>query len=46
MALCKTAIVGLRVHVGCDFSKPGCPLLQNGTIGFGENTNGKALDKS
>lgn len=46
MALCKSAIVGLRVHVGCDFSKPGCPLLQNGTIGFGENTNGKALDNS
>lgn len=36
MALCKSATVGLRVHVGCDLSKPGCPLLQNGTIGFGE----------
>lgn len=36
MVLCKSAIVGLRVQGGCDFSKPGCPLLQNGTIGFGE----------
>lgn len=29
-----------------NLSQLGPPLLQNRTTGYGENTNGKALDKS